>query len=351
MIYAAYFAAYTVCSPALGFMSDRYNVRILLTLFSAILACGALLMALAHSVVSACLFFTLSGIGHAACWAPVVALVQRWVNDKQRGTALAFVTLGSGMGIAVWSFLLPPIVRTFNWRGGWISMGLFGICVTALNYVLIRNPPNKDNSDPAQRRPAPPLTAAGYGQLLGNWHLWAIGLSYWCVGFTVLVPYTFIGVYAREELLLSYAVSTQFIAIIAVTGLLGKLVLGILSDYLGRINVMVLCGILLGVGCWGVANVDGIAYKFGFAGIFGAGFGAVWPVYAAAAPDFFPKSEAGSVIGLWTVFLGVGSIVSPIVCGWIIDLTGSFIWAFNLGLIGGGLIVLFLLPMVKAARR
>jgi len=63
----------------------------------------------------------------------------------------------------------------------------------------------------------------------------------------------------------------------------------------------------------------------------GLGFGAVWPVYAAAAIDSFPKSAAGTVIGLWTVFLGIGSILSPVICGWTIDFFGSYRWAFNIG--------------------
>ncbi|MEJ2039539.1 MAG: MFS transporter, partial [Desulfosarcinaceae bacterium] len=101
VIYASYFLAYTLGSPVVGLLSDRYNVRVILALFTALLGLGAMLMALADSVLSASLIFTVAGLGHAACWAPVVALVQKWVPDTRRGTALAFATLGSGSGIAL----------------------------------------------------------------------------------------------------------------------------------------------------------------------------------------------------------------------------------------------------------
>ena len=41
VIYSSYFIAYTLFSPLLGFMADRYDVRIILTIFVAILGTGS----------------------------------------------------------------------------------------------------------------------------------------------------------------------------------------------------------------------------------------------------------------------------------------------------------------------
>jgi MFS family permease len=167
------------------------------------------------------------------------------------------------------------------------------------------------------------------------------------IGFTVLVPFTFLGVYASEEWHLSYATATGFFTLMAVAGMAGKLILGVLSDRWGRIQVMMLCGLFLGTGCWGIVNFGDLQIKICCTVLVGFGFGAVWPVYAAAAIDFFPKSVAGSVIGLWTFFLGIGSIISPIVCGWSIDFTGSYTWAFNIGFGVAMISVALLLPLFK----
>ena len=40
-IFAAYFITYTIASPILGLMADRYNMRLILTLFPALLCIGA----------------------------------------------------------------------------------------------------------------------------------------------------------------------------------------------------------------------------------------------------------------------------------------------------------------------
>lgn len=333
MIYAAYFAAYTIFSPILGLLSDRYDMRTLLTLFTFMLGGGAFFMAYADTIYKAGLFFTLAGVGHAACWAPVVALVQRWVPEKRRGTALGVVSLGGGVGMAAWSLFLPLIVGRYDWKAGWISMGCFSVIVAGINFCAVRSHPERTGTATAAACTANPIRSVltDYWRPLKKRHFWFIGLAYLMVGFVTLVPYTFLSTYATEVMQLPYGAAARFITAIAVAGMLGKIVLATWSDSLGRLKVMILCGILMAVGCLGMATGGSTGLLYLYSALFGMGFGAVWPVYAAAAPDFFPKSVAGSVIGLWTVLLGIGSIVSPIVCGWTIDRSGVYRWAFLLG--------------------
>ena len=352
IIYASYFLAYTVFSPILGLISDRYDMRRLLTAFTLLLGVGALFMAFAKTVVGASIFFTFAGIGHAACWTPVVALVQRWVPEQRRGTALGFTSMGGGAGMAVWSLALPVIISHYSWRAGWISMGLFSFLVAGMNFFLVHSHPVA--KAPSESSPSASITATSvlnsYRQLLKIDTLWFIGLSYLMVGFAVLVPYTYLSTYAVEILGFPYSASARFITTIAVAGLVGKLFLATLSDTLGRIAVMMMCCICMALGCGGMLIFSAGLGIYGACIVFGLGFGAVWPVYAAAAPDFFPKDSAGSVIGLWTVFLGVGSIVSPILCGWTIDLTHRYDWTFALGISAALAAVIFLMPGLSKKR-
>jgi MFS family permease len=345
LIFAAYFVVYTAATPVLGAISDRYNYRIILILFTFILAGGALLMAFAVRLWQASLFFAVSGLGHAACWAPVTALVQKWVPDRKRGSALAWVTMGVGLGIPLWSVLLPLIVAAADWRAGWLGMGAFALAVAVLNAVLVRNPLPDNPSDPATHADAAPFLQS-YREIFMNRKFWIIGTAYLLVGFNVLVPFTFLPVYARESLGLPYASATRFVAIIALCGIGGQLTLGMLSDAWGRVRVMKLCGTIMGLGCLGMVLARYPWVLYGCTGLYGLGYGAVWSVYGAAASDFFSKAHTGGIVGLWTVFLGAGSIVSPVVCGWTIDASnGDYTWALTLGLISGVLSAVVLLAV------
>lgn len=348
-VYSSYFIAYTLFSPILGLLADRYNSRFILTFFVAILGFGAFLMSYSSSVSNASLFFALAGFGHSACWAPVVALIQRWVNDKRRGIALAFTDMGSATGIAVWSALIPIIVASYSWRTGWTSLGMFAFLVAGINFFLVRSHPEEKSSSeqPTPTRFTRETVRATYKRLLYNRTFWLIGLSYLAIAFSILIPFTFLSIYVSQGLAMSYEAATRLIAVIAIAGVFGKLVLGHLSDTLGRIRVMVLCGALVATGCLGMAYFQKYLTLILFTFIFGIGYGAIWPVYAASAVDYFSKASAGSVVGLWTIYLGVGSMLSPIMTGWTIDVTGTYVWAFILAVISALISLLLLLPISK----
>ncbi|MFC1845881.1 MFS transporter [Chloroflexota bacterium] len=350
VIFSSYFIAYTVFSPVLGFLSDRYSIRTILTICVTLLGIGTFLMAFSWSVFTASAFFTLAGIGHAAGWVPVVTLIQRWVSDKRRATALSIADLGSATGIIVWSSIMPLIVPIYGWRGGWMSLGVMALLVAMANFILVRNyPPEKtDTPQPVTVKPVHEPVSSAYKRIVTDMKFWLVGLSYLCIGFVVLIPFTFLSTYAVQELHFSYDIATRLITFLACGGVVGKIVLGPLSDKLGRIKIMILCGIFMALGSIGMVYFREYFALSAVIIVFGLGYGAVWPLYAACARDFFPKKIAGSVIGLWTLIMGIGSISSPIITGWTIDATGGYTWAFILAVTVSMLSFLLLLPVVKA---
>ena len=346
VIYSSFFIAYTVMSPILGLLGDRYDVRLLLSLFVAILGAGTFLMAYSSSIIQASLFFALAGIGAAACWAPVMAVAQRWTSDEHRGKTLAFVDVGSSLGIVGSSTAVTAIIAAYSWETGWMSLGILAFVVAAMDILMVRNPPGWQSLTRKTESAQPVHDSIGktYAQLLRDSKFWLIGIAYLLIAFSVIIPFTFLSTFAVEELEFSFESSARLITVIGVGATLGKLALGALSDKIGRIKVMMLCSLLVAVGSLGMAFGEGWALFF-FTAVFSPGFGAFWPMYAAVASDYFPKERAGSIIGLWTVFMGVGSIISPVVAGWIADTSGTLSWSFVLASAGAVISFLLLMPV------
>ena len=352
VIYASFFIAYTVFSPLLGLMGDRYNIRWILTAFTGILGVGTFLMAYASSVTEASLYFILVGIGSAACWAPVMALAQRWTSDKHRGKTLSFVDIGSALGIVFTTTAMPAIVSVQSWRTAWMGLGGLGIAVAVLNFIMVRSRPNEKTPKPPANKDgqnkAEPVSVI-YRKLLHDRRFWLIGLAYLLTGFAVMVPFTFLTTYANQELGFSYGGATRVMMVIGISAVAGKIALGYLSDRIRRINIMVLCALLIAGGCAGMAYSHGMTVII-FTAIFGFGYGAVWSMYAASASDYFSKNSAGSIIGLWTLYLGIGLTISPMIAGWTADITGTLMWSFLLAAAGGIISILFLLPVRRPPR-
>jgi len=346
MIYSSYFIAYTALSPVLGLLSDRYDVRFILTLFVALMGAGAFLMAYPTSQLQASLFFGVAGVGCSACWAPVMGLAQRWTPEGRRGASLALVDAGSSLGVMAAGAVTPLIVVAYDWRVGWMSLGGLAFILAIITFFLVQNHPR------AQTNPASPeggkqrLTGVTYKELLGDARFWLIGVAYLFTGFAIMVPFAFISTYAVQELSFPYDSATRLVTLIGLGGVIGKLTLGPLSDTLGRIKILVISAILIAGGNVAIAYSRGwmlMAVTF----IFGLGYGACWAMYAACASDFFSRQAAGRIIGLWTVYLGIGLMLSPLLAGWIADATGTLMWSFLIAAAGGIASLLLLLPLLR----
>jgi len=350
VIYSLYFIAYTVFSPVLGLLADRISIRVLLCLFSVVLGIGTFFMAYSSSLVEASLFFLLTGIGASAGWSPVVALAQRWVSDKRRGLTLGVIDAGGSLGVAMSSLAMPLIVVAHNWRMGWKILGVSAFLVAAMNFFLVRSRPA---GQPDLRHPTlsqhrnEPVTRI-YARLLTDIRFWLIGLSYLLIGFSALIPTTFLSTYAVEELTLRYSVATRLMTIMYLAAIGGKLILGPLSDAVGRIRILMMCNTLIAGASLAIAYSHGFPTLHLFSALFGFGYGGIFPLYAACASDYFSKDAVGGIVGLWTLCLGVGFILSPVIAGWTADATGTLGWSFVLATVIG-MTSVFLLVLARKA--
>jgi MFS family permease len=352
IIYSSYFVAATVCSPFIGSLSDRFDSRVILGSFVAILAAGATLMSFSSSVLQASIFFAIAGIGHSACWAPVVAVVMRWASPNRRGIIVSVVDLGTTAGIAVWSLLVPIIIRSYSWRAVWLSLGLTALVAAIVNFALIKSHPDDEATTGGLKKDQKQARVKGaYTAIFRDSRFTLIGLSYLAISFSILIPFTFLISYATQKLSIPFAAATGLLIVVAVAGAGGKLILAYISDKVGRIEIMMFCGLLTAVGALGMAYSHGLTGLYIYSAIFGVGYGTIWSVYAASARDLFPGEYSGTIVGLWTVFHGLGSVVAPIISGWTIDRTGAYYWAFILAVFGSVVSLLLLLPVMKSAKR
>jgi sugar phosphate permease len=235
VIYSSYFIAYTILSPILGILADRFDMRIILSVFMAVMGLGTFLMQYPTTILQASLFFTLAGIGCAACWAPVMAVAQRWTSDKRRGMSLALVDAGSSLGVMAAGAVVPLVVASYNWQTGWKTLGIMAFVLAVVNFFCIRSRPaakNISNRTVESQKPPPVY----YSRLIRDKRFWFIGLAYLLTGFSIIIPFTFISTYARSELAFSYENATRLVTIIGAGGITGKLLLGPLSDRVGRIK-------------------------------------------------------------------------------------------------------------------
>jgi len=198
-----------------------------------------------------------------------------------------------------------------------MSLGLFALLVAVVDFFLIRSKmAEKSSLLPARNelRPRVSLKTA-YLQFAQDSRFWLIGIAYLLTGFSIILPFTFLSTYAVQELFFPYQSATRLIMVIGVSATVFKLIMGYFSDAIGRMRIMLLCAVLISAGSWGMTLKQGSLVLNLSSIVFGCGYGACWSMYAAIASDYFSKEVAGGIIGVWTMLLGIGSLISPIIAG------------------------------------
>jgi sugar phosphate permease len=338
MIRAGYFLTYILFSPLTGWLMDRVGGRFVVSFFCLFLGVGTLLMGQATNLVTAIFYHGIVGIGAAAVWTPISALVQKWFGGNKRGLALGILSPSYALGFGLMGIILPTIVKNYSWRMGWTLLGISGLILIAINLLLLRDDPEKLGLLPwgetSNSILSPPLSADSfnYRDIIKERTFWLIGTSYLFISLGVYIVSDFIVTYGVVELKIPYPVASTFISILALTSIVGGFVLMTLSDYIGRAKSLMIIHSLLALSVLFIifAQSNILLLMIGI-GWFGFIYGPIFPMYAACARDYFPKEVSGRVIGLLTLFYGVGAMVGPIVGGYLADLIGSFRWSFGIG--------------------
>lgn len=356
MIRAGYFLTYILFSPITGWLMDRIGGRLVISSFCLFLGMGALLMGQASSLSTAIFYHAIVGIGAAAVWTPVTALIQKWFGTTRRGLALGILSPSYALGFGLMGVVLPAVVRDYSWRMGWYLLGASGLVLIAINFLLLRDSPEKlgllpwgENSKPIPSLPPSELPFT-YWDILKDRKFWLIGASYLFISLGVYIVSDFIVTYGVVELKIPYPVASTFISVMALASIVGGFTFMALSDFIGRARSLVILQSLLATAILLVILSNGnISLLTVGIGWFGFIYGPIWPMYAACARDYFPKQVSGTVIGLLTLFYGVGAMVGPMIGGHLADLMGTFKWAFGLGAFAS-LFAGFLIGFLKRPR-
>lgn len=338
LIKSAFAITYLISSPVMGWLTDRLGGRKVISFFCLFLGGGAFLMGKAESPFSSAIFFGIVGIGAAAMWVPNVTLIQKWFGAKKRGLALGILGASSGAGFGSMGLLLPLTVIKYNWRLGWFVLGSIGCLLFLLNGLLLRDRPEDlgllpwggkfegmgENNFPSKR--------VSYLDILKQRQFWIFGISYFFISYGSYALIDFIVTYGKMELNIPYGIASLFITVTGFSGIPGGILMMVISDHIGTKKSLVVIYVLIALSILSIVlGGSHILFLMAGVGCFGFLYGAIFPMVAACARDYFSEDVAGTILGLFTFFYGVGAMISPVLTGYLADITGTFRWPFSLG--------------------
>ncbi len=149
------------------------------------------------------------------------------------------------------------------------------------------------------------------------------------------------------------------LAATAVTGmtlssLIGRLGFGFLGDFADKRRLIAISLTLQGVGLllFSLIDADKSWLVIPFLLTYAPGYGGPIPLRPALQADYFGTRSFGTIMGLMASVSMLGGLFSPVLAGWVFDVTGTYRLAWQIfALITFPAIALMLLAKLPQAKR
>tara|TARA_B100001123_G_scaffold76435_1_gene86308 strand:- start:16788 stop:18023 length:1236 start_codon:yes stop_codon:yes gene_type:complete len=345
LIFAIYIGLYSALSAISGWLTDRMGPRPVVAVGAVLLTSGYLLWATANNIIVVAIGMAIvAPLGMSCSWVPCNATVVRWFVVR-RGFATAIATAGGSLA----NILVPPIaavlVSAYGWRVAILAMSLTGgICMLLSSIVLERDPEGVGQNPDGRIEPTGGLTedleeGMTPAEAWRSRTYWKIFGMYALTFVAVFVPFVH-GVQFAQSLGASLQTASTVISAIGIGGLVGRLVMGPVSDRIGRKNAVMLALFLETASFLGMAGANSLWLLYLSAATFGFAYGGGVVVFPPLVADFFGRAHAGSIVGRIFATAGTMAAIGPYTAQVLRDALGNYRWAFLLSGIANGLALL-----------
>ena len=317
-----------------GRMADRHGLMPVLLLGAVAVCAGFVGAGMAGSIWMFGLAHGLMGlIGSAATFAPLMADTALWWN-RRRGIAVAICASGNYIAGSFWPPLVQYGIETMGWRNTYTGLGLVcGLGMALLALRMRQRPPlvqvtaaagTGSVSSTMTDRSRPFGMNPGRAQLL----LFVAGVAC-CVAMSM--PQVHIVAYCTD-LGFGAARGAEMLSLMLASGIVSRLVSGLICDRIGGIRTLLLGSALQGIALLLFLPFDGLVPLYVVSAMFGLVQGGIVPSYAIIIREHFDPHEAGARVGSVIMATLLGMALGGWMSGWIFDLTGSYKAAFVNGI-------------------
>jgi ACS family glucarate transporter-like MFS transporter len=283
-------------------------------------------------------------------------LVAAWFPTQERGLATVIFNSSMYLSVALFSPLMGFVAHALGWKAVYWTMGGLGVLTSVAWFKFVKTPQAHPSVNEAELRhieeggaiseidsrvrgdqqanqqaDARKPTLNDLRVLLRSRMMWSIYLGKYCDTSLQYFFITWFPVYLVKYRGLNIMEAGALTAVPAICGLLGALCGGAVCDFLLRRGfsltiarkVPLVCGMAMGgtlLLCNFTTSMTLVTVLMSIA-IFGKGIVAVdWTLVT----DTAPQEIAGMAGGLFNMFGNISGIVTPVLIGYVVLLTGSF---------------------------
>jgi OFA family oxalate/formate antiporter-like MFS transporter len=262
----------------------------------------------------------------------------KWFPPEKKGLITGIVVGGFGIAPVYIAPLSKHLLATYGVGASFRILGIAFLVVATAFAQLIRNP----------EQPAKPVAKAGsaaagarpektWREMIRTSSFYMLYAQYACAATAGLM---IIGHMARIVSVQSgdtIKVGFVFVALLAAFNAGGRVVAGVISDYIGRVVTIGIVCILQATMMFFFPSFTTVGGFILGASVVGFSYGACLSLFPATTADRWGTKNMGLNYGVLFTAWGLGGVIGPTLAGRIADRTGSYAGAYDIA----GLLLMF----------
>ena len=327
VVFSAFFWSYATFQLVAGWLVDRYPLRWVYAGAFLVWSLATAAVGMVESLGALLGARLLLGVGESVAYPASSKILVRYFPEERRGLANALVDAGSKAGPGLSTLLGGLAVERYGWRAMFVVVGL-GSLLWLVPWLLVRVP---------EEREAAGSVGPGWGDLLRRRQLWGTSLGMFSLGYVWYFLLSWLPSYLVQERGMSMGSMAMLGSAPFWAMGLASVAGGWSSDRMIRagrgasrvrmtyaVSGLVLCALVIlpvPVVESPTLSVVLITGACMFLGLFTSN---VWAITQTLAGPL----AAGRWTGVQNAVGNLGGVVSPLLTGWIVATTGSFLLAF-----------------------
>lgn len=311
--------------PVASIICAKYSIRKIVIIGSIVQFLGLLLCSFATNIWMIYLSFSvLGGIGGGFIFTPSYIILTQYF-DKKRGKAMAWATIGSGLGMLMQANLINFLLEKYSFRGAMmISSGLLLNCCVGGALYRPLNSPTKSNKQKLQ--------VCNFS-MFKNIHFILYAMVIISMPIMIQNVLTFLADFAKENCGVDDTKASLLLSITGLADMTGRFAFGFVFDLkFFRKFGLVRIESILGLACCIVIVFFNFTTKYWLLmilgiiwGFFEGGFHAqrTTILLEIVKPDEIPQATGFSIF-----FQSIGNLIGVFIGGTLKDTTGTYLFSF-----------------------
>ncbi len=331
--YTIAIACFAIMMVPAGRLQDRLGPRKVASAGGVLTGLGLIVASFSTpaSILPALLGFgLLAGTGFGLGYSAATPAAVKWFPPEKKGLITGLVVGGFGIAPVYIAPLSKYLIGAYGVGNAFRILGVaFLVTATGFSQLIKNPPPDLVHPKKAAAGAAPARVDLGWREVIRTPTFWTLYVQYACAATAGLMIIGHMARIVSVQSGNSIKVGFVFVALLAAFNAGGRVVAGIISDYIGRAVTIALVCVIQALAMFFFADLSTIGgFIVGSAAV-GFSYGACLSLFPATTADYWGTKNMGVNYGILFTAWGVGGVIGPTLAGRIADSTGSYAGAYT----------------------